>query len=245
MPKGGRLTIETRNVVDLDEDYAKTHPEVRPGRFVVHAVSDTGRGMTPAIRSRIFEPFFTTKEKGKGTGLGLAMVFGFVKQSGGSIEVYSELGVGSTFKLYLPRTDEATALAEPSETQMPTRGTETILLVEDEEMVRCLTRRILESKGYTVLEAEHGEDALQMVRGVTRPIHLLISDVVMPELGGRQLADRLLIEHPEMKVLYLSGYTDDAVIRHGILQEKVNFLQKPFLSLALARKVREVLDSPT
>jgi CheY-like chemotaxis protein len=244
MPPGGKLTIETRDA-ELDEAYARSHAEIEPGRYVLLAVSDTGHGMTPEVKARIFEPFFTTKEKGKGTGLGLATVYGIVKQSGGSIEVYSELGVGTSFKVFLPCVEEA-ATPRTSQAGPPPapRGNETVLLVEDEDAVRALARIILTNSGYAVLEASHGVEALRVAETHPGPIHLLVSDVVMPELGGPELAGRLLALHPETKVLFLSGYTDDAIVRHGILQENVNFLQKPFSTDALAKKVREVLGSP-
>jgi two-component system cell cycle sensor histidine kinase/response regulator CckA len=245
MPRGGRLTIETADV-ELDGAYAAAHPEARAGRHVLLAVSDTGCGMTPEVKARIFEPFFTTKEVGKGTGLGLSTVFGIVKQSGGSVEVYSEPGLGTSFKVYLPRVEEAATPTRPSRAGLAAapRGAETVLLVEDEDAVRMLTRIVLEESGYTVLEAADGAEALKAAGAHAGPIHLLISDVVMPGAGGPEVAARLLARRPGLKVLFLSGYTDDAVVRHGILQDKVNFLQKPFSVAALARKVREVLDGP-
>jgi PAS domain S-box-containing protein len=246
MPQQGQLTIETGNA-ELDESYAQTHPEVRPGRYVLLAVSDTGHGMTEEVKRRIFEPFFTTKEVGKGTGLGLATVFGIVKQSEGIIEVYSEVGRGTTFKIYLPRVEEKplrTSKSSPGLRTTP-RGSETILLVEDEKAVRALTRFALEQAGYTVLEAAHGLDALRLCEAHAGPIHLLVSDVVMPQLGGRELAERLTTLRPQMRVLFLSGYTPDAVVRHGVIEADVAFLQKPFTLDALTRKVREVLDKAT
>ncbi len=244
MPTGGKLTIETRDT-ELDEAYASTHAESRPGRYVLLAVSDTGHGMTEEVKARIFEPFFTTKEKGRGTGLGLSTVFGIVKQNGGSIQVYSEVGAGTSFKVYLPRVEEAATSRKSHVSLSPApRGSETVLLVEDEDAVRALARIVLTNCGYTVLEASHGGEALRAAERHPGPIHLLVSDVVMPEVGGPELAGQLVCLHPEMKVLFLSGYTDDAILRHGILQEKVNFLQKPYSVAALAHKVREVLDSP-
>ena len=242
MPGGGRLTIETRNV-DLDAAYAAEHRTVVPGPYVVIAVSDTGTGMSADTQSHMFEPFFTTKEVGKGTGLGLATVYGIVKQSGGSIWVYSELGHGTTIKVYLPRVDEppdplaAPGLANPERL----RGTETILLVEDEPAVRAVARQILARQGYTVLEAPDGPAALAMVAGRAR-VDLILTDVVMPGMSGRTLADQLATRWPGVRVLYMSGYTDDAIVRHGMLEPGLAYLQKPFRPDALVRKVREVLN---
>jgi PAS domain S-box-containing protein len=241
MPQGGKLTIETNNV-DLGEDYARSHADVRPGQYVMLAVTDTGNGITEEVKLRMFEPFFTTKGPGYGTGLGLAVVLGIAKQSDGSVEVYSEPGVGTSFKIYLPRMEQAasTRTSSPGLGTAPL-GTETLLLVEDEDAVRALTRFTLQQCGYHVLEASHGEEAIRVASKYEERIHLLVTDVVMPGMGGRVLAERLLILRPEIKILYLSGYTDDAVVRHGILHEEVNFLQKPFSTNALASKVREVL----
>jgi PAS domain S-box-containing protein len=244
MPRGGRITIETANV-DLDEGYGKSHAEVEPGRYVLLAVSDNGCGMTDAVKQRIFEPFFTTKAVGKGTGLGLATVFGIVKQSGGHVRAYSEVGHGTTFKIYIPSIVEMGSAAQAKAGSPPApSGVETILLVEDEKAVRALTGLALQKKGYTLLEAANGEEAIRLCEQHLGPIHLLVSDVVMPEMGGRQLAERLTARHPEMRVLFVSGYTDDAVVRHGVLQAEVAFLQKPFTMDALHRKVRAVLDGP-
>ncbi len=241
MPQGGKLTIETSDVA-LGEEYARSHADVRPGRYVMLAVTDTGIGMTEEIKRHLFEPFFTTKGAGKGTGLGLAVVHGIVKQSDGTIEVYSEPGVGTSFKIYFPRVDQAAPRGKSWPDLGPApRGTETLLLVEDEDGVRALARFTLQQCGYTVLEASHGEDAIRVATSHREKIHLLVTDVVMPGMGGRVLAERLLSLYPEMKVLYLSGYTDDAVVRHGILHAEVNFLQKPFSPNALAHQVREVL----
>ena len=243
MPTGGKLTIETRNI-EVDEDGARRHTGLRPGRYILLAVGDTGHGMTPEVQARIFEPFFTTKEKGKGTGLGLATVHGIVQQAGGHVGVHSRPGAGTTFQVYLPRVEEMASPARPAAGgRAAPKGTETILLVEDEDSVRALTRLVLHGAGYRVLEASDGGEALEVGALHTGPIHLLLSDVVMPVLGGRQLAERLLTLHPEMKVLFQSGYTDDAVVRHGLSQETVHFLQKPFTPAALTQKVREVLDS--
>jgi CheY-like chemotaxis protein len=242
MPTGGQLTIETRNV-ELDASFARTHLKVRPGPYVLLAVSDTGHGMTDEVKARIFEPFFTTKEPGKGTGLGLATVFGIVQQSGGVVDVYSEVGVGTTFKIYLPCVGEApTVPPPPSGSKVPPRGTETVLLVEDEDVVRALSHHILTGCGYTVLEAMDGNRALRLAGEHSGPIDLLITDVVLPDLGGRALAERVRERYPALKVLFVSGYTEDAIVRHGVLSEQVEFLQKPFSPLALSARVREVLD---
>jgi two-component system, cell cycle sensor histidine kinase and response regulator CckA len=243
MPAGGKLTIETRNV-ELDEGYAAAHADARSGPHVLLAVSDTGHGMTPEVKARIFEPFFTTKEVGKGTGLGLATVYGIVKQSGGHVDVYSEVDRGTTFKVYLPRSEpDDGAARSQSQLLAPSPGTETVLVVEDDAGVRALTRHVLQQAGYTVLEAADGDEALRLGAGHSGPIHLMVSDVVMPGPGGREVAEKLAERHPEVRILFVSGYTDDAVVRHGVLHETTNFLQKPFTAAGLARKVREVLDA--
>ncbi|MDP3911421.1 MAG: response regulator [Gemmatimonadales bacterium] len=234
MPEGGRLTIETANV-----DH---HPEAA-GQFVMLAVTDTGSGMDEATKARIFEPFFTTKEAGKGTGLGLATVYAIVKQADGLVWVYSELGHGTSLKIYLPRVNAvAEALSSAAATPVP-RGTETVLLVEDSAAVRAVGKHVLERQGYTVLEAPNGEAALHLAGRHPGPIHLLLTDVVLPRLNGRQLAERIAASRPDTRVLYTSGYTDDSVVRHGILEGGVAYLQKPFSPDRLARKVREVLDA--
>ncbi|HEX6278618.1 MAG TPA: PAS domain S-box protein, partial [Pyrinomonadaceae bacterium] len=243
MPKGGSLMIETSNVV-LDEKYASRHVEVAPGRYVMFAVSDTGLGMDEETKRRVFEPFFTTKSVGRGTGLGLSTVYGIVKQSGGNIWVYSEPDRGTTFKIYLP---EAGAENYGDDLEISQHdlhiGSETILLVEDESSVRGLACEILEACGYTVVEAEDGKEALKRFGQIDSGVDLLITDVVMPNMGGRELSENLLLACPDMKVLFTSGYTDDAILRHGITDENTNFLQKPFTFASLSRKVRLLLDN--
>jgi len=245
MPQGGKLTVETRNV-ELSAAYVQTHFPAKPGRYVMLAVTDTGCGMDAETQSHIFEPFFTTKEPGKGTGLGLATVYGIVKQSEGYIRVYSEQGVGTSFKIYLPRVEDE---AEPEESLVVSasvaQGTETVLLVEDEAMVRRLARKVLAQHGYKVLEACDGEEALSLAAQHPGPIDLLLTDTVMPKLSGREVASRLAARFPDLKVVFMSGYTDDAVVRHGVLEAGVPFLQKPFTPDALACKLRDVLDGRT
>jgi signal transduction histidine kinase len=247
MPGGGALTIETANMV-LDQAYAALHVEAQPGEYVLLAVSDTGVGMDDGVKARIFEPFFTTKEEGQGTGLGLATVFGIVKQSGGHIEVYSEVGQGTTFKIYLPRTQEGQPVSEASSRVLPSvpgrliRGTETVLVVEDDPSVRELAVRVLESCGYQVLAAGDGLEALQIGERHDGPIHLLLSDVVLPYMSGSELASQLLHKRPETRVLYMSGYPDGAIAQQGVLAPGIFFLPKPFTIEDLTRTVREVLD---
>ena len=241
MPQGGKLTLETSDI-ELDESYTKVHAEVQPGRFVLLAISDTGCGMTPEVKARVFEPFFTTKGVGKGTGLGLAVVHGIVEQSNGSIDLDSEVGVGTTFKIYLPTVEERqTNILDPGLARS-SGGSETILLVEDEDGVREFAARSLQELGYTVLKASGGSAAVELMVSRREKIDLLVTDVVMPELNGRQLAEILLKSIPELKIIFVSGYTDDSIVRHGVLQANVAFLQKPFTPNSLACKVREVLD---
>jgi PAS domain S-box-containing protein len=245
MPRGGKLTLETSNVI-LDERFAQKWPAVRPGRYVNLSVCDTGRGMDSQTLSQMFEPFFTTKEPGKGTGLGLSTVYGIVKQSGGWIWADSEIGRGTRMQIFLPHIESSSAEGptESIERKDP-GGSETILVVEDEEAVRTLICHMLRSHGYEVIEASNGNDALIVCGSRSGQISLMISDVVMPQMSGGELADRVRELHPEMLVLYISGYTDDAIVRHGLLQHSAGFLQKPFTHDTLARKVRSVLDQQT
>jgi PAS domain S-box-containing protein len=242
MPQGGKLTVETA-AADLDESSAQAHIPVIAGSYMMLAVSDTGAGMDAETKARLFEPFFTTKEKGKGTGLGLATVYGIVKQSGGYIWVYSEPRHGTTFKIYLPRIEADPEPLAPKAAPVSLRGSETVLVVEDEEAVRSLIRTVLETRGYVVIAAEAGEEALRLANAHDGVIHLLVTDVVMPGMSGRDLAQHLAPVRREMKALYLSGYTDDAIVQHGVLEPGIAFLQKPFMPQELARKVREVLDA--
>jgi len=240
MPKGGILTIETANR-QLDDNYALQHVAVKAGPYIQLAVSDTGTGMDAATKARLFEPFFTTK--GAGTGLGLSTVFGIVKQSGGNVEVYSEPACGTSVKVYLPRIDQPVFVAPENRRSNVARGSETILVAEDDEMVRTLVREALEREGYRVLASADPVEARRVSDRHRGTIHLLISDVVMPKLSGRELAEQLLTRRPAMKVLYMSGYTDNAVLNSGILHQEVAFLQKPFTPAALTEKVREVLEA--
>src|SRR5579872_1037210 len=241
MPKGGALTVENANVW-LDRSYAGRHANVKPGPYILLPVSDSGTGMDQATQARLFEPFFTTKGSSQGTGLGLSTVFGIIRQSGGSIEVYSEPGRGTSVKVYLPRIDQPAAIESDEESGAVARGTETILLVEDDEMVRSLVRETLEREGYKIMDAAGPEDAIRLANEFHQKIHLMITDVVMPKVNGRELADKLSRRRPDMKVLYMSGYTDNAIVNSGLLHREVAFLQKPFTPGALAAKVREVLE---
>jgi len=244
MPRGGKLTVDTAEVI-LDEAYASDHPGAKPGPHVMLAVTDSGTGMDKATQAHMFEPFFTTKALGKGTGLGLATVFGIVRQSEGTISVYSEPGKGTTFKLYFPkaRGEPAPGISVRPLENRSYRGSETILVVEDEERVRALACTILRKYGYHALEAQSGGDAFLLCEQHAATIHLLLTDVVMPRMSGRELAERLFLVRPQMKVLYMSGYTNDAVVRHGILDSTIAFIQKPITPDALSRKVRETIDS--
>ena len=242
LPSGGILTLETANV-DLDEAYAAEHADVVPGPHVMLAVTDNGTGMDKITKGRIFEPFFTTKPQGKGTGLGLSTVFGIVKQSGGHIWVYSEVGKGTSFKIYLPRVQQKVHVSSDNTRASAPRGTETVLLVEDEEQVRVLAKNVLGRFGYHVLVAENAHKALEIVNGHEGTIHLLLTDVVMPKMSGRELAEKVTPLRPKTKILFMSGYTADTVVHHGELGPGVAFLQKPITPDMLVRKVREVLDA--
>ncbi len=241
MPDGGKLILETSNI-ELDEEYQRFHPEVEPGRYVLLAVSDTGIGMDARVKQRIFEPFFTTKPKGNGTGLGLATIFGAVKQAGGSIEVYSELAKGTTIKVYLPRVEALPEkLARRGAMSDIPKGTETILLVEDEDSVRDLSRAVLRRLGYSVIAANCASEALSLATGHPEPIQLLMTDVVMPGMDGLELANKFTEVHPESKVLFASGYTGNIIVHHGVIDECTNFIGKPYTGQALAVKIREIL----
>jgi two-component system, cell cycle sensor histidine kinase and response regulator CckA len=241
MPRGGTLTLETANV-ELDEHYAKLHVGIKPGHYVALTVTDTGTGITPEVQARLFEPFFTTKEVGRGTGLGLATVHAIVTRSGGSVNVYSEVGRGTSFKVYFPRADGAEMVAEvPSIVVRPHAGTETVLVVEDADGLRELTRRLLQRQGYTVLVAENADEAFQLFEQ-NRSIDVVLTDVVMPGGSGPDLISKLVERRPGLMVIYMSGYTDEAIVQHGVLKPGIAFLHKPFSSEALGRKIRDVLD---
>jgi two-component system cell cycle sensor histidine kinase/response regulator CckA len=245
MPQGGRLAMETSCVV-LDNEYAHRHPAtlVRPGPYVRLIVTDTGRGMDPDTQAQVFDPFFTTKPVGHGTGLGLSMAYGIVKQSGGYIWVYSEPGQGTAFKIYLPQVEEAGESANWKPAEAPPRGAgETILVVEDEDLVRGFACRYLRNEGYVTRESTDGERALELLAGEANTFDLVLTDAVMPRMGGRELADHVARLRPALPVLFMSGYTNDEIIRRGLLSPGVPFLQKPFSPEALANKVREVLDA--
>jgi CheY-like chemotaxis protein len=244
MPDGGRITVSTADA-ELSASYAASHPEVRPGPHVLLSVADTGQGMSDEAQSHLFDPFFITKEREKGTGLGLATVYGIVQQSGGHIRVSSAPGRGSTFLVYLPRVEPPEDGVRGSDRPLlphPSPGTETVLLTEDEDGVRRLAREILSGNGYKVLEAGNGREALLLSEGHRGEIHLLLTDVMMPKMGGRELVERIRLQRPDLRILYMSGYTDDAILRCGVMEGGIPFLQKPFTAEGLARKVREVLD---
>jgi two-component system cell cycle sensor histidine kinase/response regulator CckA len=243
MPCLKAASSPSKRNIQLDENYASRHIEVKSGPYVMLAVSDNGSGMDEATRARLFEPFFTTKGAGKGTGLGLSTVFGIVKQSGGGVQVYSEPGRGTSVKVFLPRVDRPVALESEIKRKVIRRGHETILLVEDDDMVRNLVRETLERDGYTVLDADNPLEARRLSDQFLETIHLLITDVVMPKISGRELADQLTRRRANIKVLYMSGYTDSAIASSGVLQREVAFLQKPFTPVGLVEKVREVLEN--
>jgi CheY-like chemotaxis protein len=243
MPDGGQLVLATANVT-LDEHYCSIHAEVRPGSYVTLAVTDTGLGMDTATAERVFEPFFTTKPMGKGTGLGLSMVYGIVKQAGGHVSVYSEAGVGSTFSVYWPAAETPLAEASaPRRVDGVATGTETVLVCEDDDAVRDLAVHMLRNAGYSVLSACNGREALRVANSVTEPMHLLLTDVIMPDLNGRQVYDQLKPTWPDLRALFISGYPSDVIAYHGVLDEGVEFLQKPFTRRHLLKRVRDVLDA--
>ncbi len=238
----GKMTIETANV-SIDEEYCSHHAGFKPGNYIMLAISDNGRGMDNMILKNIFEPFFTTKEKGEGSGFGLSTVYGIIRQNDGLLNVYSEPNRGSTFKIYLPRhKTDAVSLYPHNKPDSLIQGSETILLVEDETAILEITTLMLESQGYNVLPAATPEEAIELATNDQNPIHLLVTDVVMPEMTGRELEKILSASNPGMKCLYMSGYTANVIAHHGVLDEGINYIQKPFLSRTLAAKVREVLD---
>jgi len=244
MPYGGKIMATTANITS-DESRGKAVPDLKPGQWVMLAIADTGTGMTEGVKAHLFEPFFTTKPPGKGTGLGLATCFGIVKQSSGHIEVESELGKGTTFKLYFPRVQDAVKPAGVEKLATPVvGGTETVLLVEDEAVVRELAVATLREVGYTVMEASNGEEGLRIARQHSGKIDLVLTDVVMPVMSGKEMAGALLGSRPDTKVLFTSGYSEEVIGRHGVLRPGIEFLQKPYLAATLARRVREVLDHP-
>jgi two-component system, cell cycle sensor histidine kinase and response regulator CckA len=242
MPKGGTLTVETANVY-LDESYAMRRITVKPGSYILLAVSDNGTGMDESTQARLFEPFFTTKATGKGTGLGLSTVFGIVKQSGGSLQVYSEPGRGTSVKVYLPRIDQPAAIEPQDVPKAARRASEVVLLVEDDDMVRHLVRDTLAREGYKLQDAATPLEAMKIAEEFKGTIHLLITDVIMPQVSGTELALNLRQQRPDMKVLYISGYTDNAIVNAGLLQKEVAFLQKPFTPAVLVQKVQDVLEN--
>jgi two-component system, cell cycle sensor histidine kinase and response regulator CckA len=241
MPKGGTLTIETANV-ELDEHYAEAHVAVQRGAYVVLTVTDTGTGMTPQVQARLFEPFFTTKDPGKGTGLGMATVYGIVMRCGGTVGVYSEVGKGTAFKVYFPQANPAEMVVEaPAPLARPHTGTQTVLLVEDEEGLRELSKRLLQRHGYTVLVAADANEALRLF-DENPSIDVLLTDVVMPGASGPELTRQLIERRSALRVIFMSGYTEEAIVQHGVIQPGIAFLNKPFTSEALAEKIREVLE---
>jgi CheY-like chemotaxis protein len=244
MPQGGKLTLETSNVT-LEPESVSRSPDLKPGSYIMLAITDTGTGMTPEVKARLFEPFFSTKGIGQGTGLGLATCYGILKQSGGHINAYSEPGRGTTFKVYLPQVRAGAKTAHSAAPANLPRGTETILLVEDDPALREMASMLLGRLGYSVIEAPNGMNALAIVEQQSRPsIDLLFTDVIMPELNGKQLSERILEFYPETRVLFTSAYTENAIVHQGVLNPGVALLQKPFTPSSLANKVREVLDSP-
>jgi len=238
-----KITIET-NSTYLDDEYAAGHPEIKSGSYVVLSVSDTGMGMDEEVKNKIFEPFFTTKETGRGTGLGLATVFGIVKQNNGHIDVYSEPGKGTTFKIYWPATDgNASDQQRTKVNSLPLRGNETALIVEDDKAVKEFACRVLNEYGYNTICASNGEQALNLLKETTEKIDLVITDLIMPKMSGKELAEKLISLSPNIKILFASGYTDNHIVHSGVLEEGINFIQKPYSAKALVGKVRQVLDT--